>query len=59
MEGDKPHQEMCAQPSGLLCTSGAENHKMHRDMQENDKGKMFGGQCFVSMSALIISLDYF
>lgn len=59
MEGDKPRQKMCAQLSGLLCTSSAENHKMLRDVQENDKGKIFGGQYFVSMSALIISLTSF
>lgn len=34
----------------------AENHKVHRDMQENDKGKIIGGQYFVLVSALIISL---
>ena len=32
----------------------AENRKEHRDVQEDDKGRIFGGQYFVHVSALII-----
>lgn len=57
--GGQAPQKVCTQLSGLLGTSSAENHNMHRDVQENDKGKSFGGQYFVSMSALVISLTSF